>query len=265
MVKITIEQSNILETKINEYLKEKTGFSYLRMAYEKTMWPAIFIAKKHYFGVVHELEPNFTSPSLYLRGVKLVKRNISEFYKIVAEEMIWSALGFNHEDKSIKQEDIDRKQSTFQIINKYICQKNISLDLFVLTAKYDSLYSPISLIEFGKLFNPHLHDKEELKRIREKQKNSETRKGNRMVIAFASMMQRNKKPLEPGRFYYYIVSKEGQNNKNVDTWQKMMLTDEFIPGKHKIDFNHYFYSLQDIVSGLTGYDEKQTIQLIQEL
>ncbi|CAG8818825.1 20184_t:CDS:1, partial [Racocetra fulgida] len=109
MVKITIEQSNILETKINEYLKEKTSFSYLRMAYEKTMWPTIFIAKKHYFGVVHESESNFTSPSLYLKGVKVVKRNVSEFYKIVAEEMIWSALGFNHEDKSIKREDIDRK------------------------------------------------------------------------------------------------------------------------------------------------------------
>ncbi|CAG8783444.1 39629_t:CDS:2, partial [Gigaspora margarita] len=73
-----------------------TNQKYLTIAYEKTMIPATYLQRKMYCGVVHESTVELDKPKLLIKGLKLVKRNVSEFYKTVAEELIWSSLGYEN-------------------------------------------------------------------------------------------------------------------------------------------------------------------------
>ena len=58
------------------------------MEYEKTLIPLLFIQKKQYCGIKHSYKTSFDDLELFMKGVRIVKRNISKFYKIVAEDML---------------------------------------------------------------------------------------------------------------------------------------------------------------------------------
>src|SRR6185295_70425 len=123
--------------------------SYLKIAYEKTLFLFLIFGKKHYVGIKHFYEPDLDNLKLLLKGLKIVKRNVPEFYKIVAKELIYSSLGFN-KDLSIRLEDIDCKELVLQIITDYVNKKEMMLDLFTLTAKYDPTYASVSAKDFAK-------------------------------------------------------------------------------------------------------------------
>ncbi|CAG8812501.1 119_t:CDS:1, partial [Racocetra fulgida] len=77
----------------------------------------------------------FDKQILLMKGLKVVKRNVSKFYKTVAEELIWSSL--NYENKQIPVNEASLKDKILKVILKYTDEDNISLELFKLTAKYD--------------------------------------------------------------------------------------------------------------------------------
>ncbi|CAG8836454.1 4129_t:CDS:1, partial [Cetraspora pellucida] len=108
-IKLTILHSKILESRINEHLKQIMKSTYLKMAYEKTMYPFLIFGKKHYVAITHSDVPNLYNLNLLLKGLKTIKCNVPEFYKLVAKELIYSSLGFN-KDFSIRQEEIDQKE-----------------------------------------------------------------------------------------------------------------------------------------------------------
>ncbi|RIB06729.1 hypothetical protein C2G38_2216349 [Gigaspora rosea] len=67
MTKLTILQSKTLEKEINNYLFQTTNQEYLKMKYEKTMWPVLFLQKKQYHSIIHKKAPNFDMLNLLLQ------------------------------------------------------------------------------------------------------------------------------------------------------------------------------------------------------
>ena len=82
MIKRTIDFSYELEKNINNELINITRNNYMRMAYKKTLAPSYFFQKKQYSGIVHEREPELDDPKLFLKGVKIIKRNNWNSWKI---------------------------------------------------------------------------------------------------------------------------------------------------------------------------------------
>ena len=152
MVEETIKYSKIIEKDINKYLIKITGHPYMRMEYEKTLMPSLFIQKKQYCGIKHSYKASFDDLELFMKGVRIVKRNISKFYKIVAEDMLWSILGFEktEENINISVEESELKDIIIKKIKKYVLNMdhNKDLELFKLTAKYDLMYRRISAKDF---------------------------------------------------------------------------------------------------------------------
>ncbi|CAG8712089.1 17422_t:CDS:2 [Cetraspora pellucida] len=255
-IKLTILHSKILETKINEYLKQIIKSTYLKMAYEKTMYLFLIFGKKHYVVITHSDVPNLDNLNLLLKGLKTIKHNVPEFYKLVAKELIYSSLGFN-KDFSIRQEEIDQKELVIQIITNYVNKKETLLDLFVLTAKFDPTYASVSAVNFVRLLNKDL-SKEEQNEILKQITKSDTKKENKMVNCFIAKL---KHPIEPELFYYYVKFLSCVSNIS----HKMILTDHFAPKKDTIDIVYYFYSLQDIVAHLLGCEEKQALKKIKKI
>ncbi|CAG8810872.1 16177_t:CDS:2, partial [Cetraspora pellucida] len=146
-IKLTILHSKILEKNINEYLKQIMKSIYLKMAYKKTMYSFLIFGKKHYVAITHSDVPDLNNLNLLLKGLKTIKHNVPEFYKLVVKELIYSSLGFN-KNFSIRQEEIDQKELVIQIITNYVNKKETLLDLFVFTAKFDPTYALVSAVDF---------------------------------------------------------------------------------------------------------------------
>ncbi|RIB02540.1 hypothetical protein C2G38_2227553 [Gigaspora rosea] len=118
----------------------------------------------------------------------------------------------------------DTKQIVYDTILKYIYQEH-ELDLFVLNAKYDPTNKSVSIRDF---FNS---------------KHIEKSQENKMIMdLIAKRDEEGKKDLEPGCFYYYIIT---HPDSNINIGRKMQLVSEF-KDTNKIDKLYYFKNLKDI-------------------
>ncbi|CAI2201130.1 17089_t:CDS:2, partial [Funneliformis geosporum] len=50
MIQISMEEIGIFRDEVNTFLREDNGSSYLKMAYEKVLFPVVFTGKKKYYG-----------------------------------------------------------------------------------------------------------------------------------------------------------------------------------------------------------------------
>ncbi|RIB01213.1 hypothetical protein C2G38_2051060 [Gigaspora rosea] len=189
--------------------------------------------------------------NLLLKGLKIVKRNVSAFYKTVAEELVWSSLGYENNQIIITENSL--KERILQIIAKYIDDENLSVDLFKLTAKYD----PTTNQRVKKCDYWNFEKRKEL--------GDETKKGNKMVISYVTKIADDHKiTIEHGHFFYVII----YVNTNRISF-KMRPLDYFIANKKekdlRIDIIHYFKSLQDICASLLRCDEKKAEDIINQI
>ena len=144
-----IEYSYELEKLVNEYMKKVTGLLYMRMAYEKILHLSHFLHKKQYCGCIYEYKPNLENPKLYLKGLKIVKRNTSAFYKMIAEEIIWSLLEFIN--NQISEKNITPKQIVIDIITENIKEvRNLDRETFKLTEKNNPSDDRTTIVDYFK-------------------------------------------------------------------------------------------------------------------
>ncbi len=88
MVKITMEVMDEFCNKVNTYLRIKNDTSYLKMAYEKVLFPVCFIGKKKYFRIRYEEVVNFKSKSLFTKGIDTIKQGQSQLFKFIREKIM---------------------------------------------------------------------------------------------------------------------------------------------------------------------------------
>src|SRR2546430_13359395 len=79
MVNISMGVIERLRDKVNDFLRNDNGSSYLKMAYEEVLFPVVFTGKKKYYSILHTNKPNFNN-KLFIRGVEIVKRGKSSLF-----------------------------------------------------------------------------------------------------------------------------------------------------------------------------------------
>lgn len=82
---------------VNNFLRQDNGTGYLKMAYEEVLYPVVFLARKKYYGIAHEGIVNFSPEEIFIKGLEVKKRGISELLKIVCMELMWETMNiFNY-------------------------------------------------------------------------------------------------------------------------------------------------------------------------
>ncbi len=95
LVRKTFELIEVAKTAVNAHLRLDNGTTFVSMAYEEVLFPAVFVSKKKYFGIPHEDEINFYPKKPFLRGLELVKRGVSDVLKDIGNQIVWEILDIN--------------------------------------------------------------------------------------------------------------------------------------------------------------------------
>lgn len=91
LVEITFKEINPIRDGVNKAFIDDNGTQFLSMAYEEVLAPVAFTAKKKYFGIAHENIPNFKPKDLFIRGLEVKKRGVSELLRKIFMEIMWTA------------------------------------------------------------------------------------------------------------------------------------------------------------------------------
>jgi DNA polymerase elongation subunit (family B) len=93
MVEITFEHIQIINSEVNQMLRDNNGTDFLKMSFEESLFPCAFLAKKKYFGIPHLSKPNFNeNVPLFIRGLELKKRGVSQILIDVCQGILNQAV-----------------------------------------------------------------------------------------------------------------------------------------------------------------------------
>ncbi len=96
MVLITFTAIEDIKNKVNNYLYEDNKTRYLKMSYEEVLFPIAFLSKKKYYGIPHETIANFKPKELFIRGLEVKKRGVSELLRIICMDLMWKSMDLNN-------------------------------------------------------------------------------------------------------------------------------------------------------------------------
>lgn len=102
LVEKTFKIIDIIKNEVNNLLISDNGTPYLKMAYEEVLYPAVFLAKKKYYGIPHEGLVNFNPKDLFIRGLEVTKRGVSDLLKKVCLDIMWESCSL-HNTKTIRE------------------------------------------------------------------------------------------------------------------------------------------------------------------
>jgi len=108
----TFQAIEDIKIKVNEYLYNDNGTKYLKMSYEEVLYPLAFLSKKKYFGIPHETLPNFKPKDLFIRGLEVKKRGVSELLRIICMDLMWKSMDLNN-TKSLRELVEDKIKEIF--------------------------------------------------------------------------------------------------------------------------------------------------------
>ena len=112
LVTITFKAIEDIKVKVNDYLYQNNGTKYLKMAYEEILLPCAFLSKKKYFGIPHENIPNFKPADMFIRGLEVKKRGVSEILKIICLDIMWESLDLKN-TKTLRELIIQKIKEIF--------------------------------------------------------------------------------------------------------------------------------------------------------
>jgi hypothetical protein len=151
MVLITFQAIEDIKNKVNDYLYEDNGTKYLKMSYEEVLYPLAFLSKKKYYGIPHETIPNFKPRDLFIRGLEVKKRGVSELLKIICMDLMWKSMNLEN-TKSLRElvndkikEIFSKKWELHDFIQSGVWKpekKNITLNNFVNRMKIENKLIP---------------------------------------------------------------------------------------------------------------------------
>jgi len=96
LVKKTFKAIDLIKDEVNTVLFKDNGTPYLKMAYEEVLFPVVFLAKKKYYGIPHEGIVNFKPKDLFIRGLEVKKRGVSELLKKVCLNIMWDSVSLDN-------------------------------------------------------------------------------------------------------------------------------------------------------------------------
>jgi hypothetical protein len=96
LVNITFQEIAKINKSVNEMLIADNGTKFLKMAFEESLYPVAFLAKKKYYGIPHISQPNFQPKELFIRGLEVKKRGVSEFLRKVCFNIMWDSVNMTN-------------------------------------------------------------------------------------------------------------------------------------------------------------------------
>jgi DNA polymerase elongation subunit (family B) len=91
MVELTFKRIEELRNGVNAIFLADNGTEFLVMAYEEVLFPAMFTAKKKYFGIEHKEIVNFDIEGwedLFVRGLEVKKRGVSGLLRQIFNDLM---------------------------------------------------------------------------------------------------------------------------------------------------------------------------------
>jgi hypothetical protein len=140
LINITFKAIEDIKNKVNNYLYQDNGTKFLKMAYEEVLYPLAFLSKKKYFGIPHENIPNFHPKDLFIRGLEVKKRGVSELLKIICMDIMW---------KSMSLENTKTLRELVEYKIKEIFNKKWNLQDFIQTGVWKPEKKNITLNNFA--------------------------------------------------------------------------------------------------------------------
>ena len=95
-VRVTMRVMNLTRDLVNGFLRERSGGSYLKMAYEEVLYPVVFTGKKKYFGIPHVSEVNFRPRELFVRGIDVVKQGQPGLAREIGYRIMWACVALDN-------------------------------------------------------------------------------------------------------------------------------------------------------------------------
>lgn len=96
LVNITFKVIQPLNEKVNVVLYNDNGTQFLKMAYEEVLFPVAYLAKKKYYGIPHISKPNYQPKNLFIRGIDVKKRGVSNFLKKCCMSIMWDSVSYSN-------------------------------------------------------------------------------------------------------------------------------------------------------------------------
>ncbi|CAG8754135.1 22180_t:CDS:2, partial [Gigaspora rosea] len=132
-----------LEEEINKYLFQTTNQGYLKMEYEKTLWPVLFLRRKQYCGVVHEKFLSYENNQIIITEESLKKRILKIIAKYIDDETLLEQCCGKY-----KKEGLICNNK----INCYYCEKNEIQYKYWQTSNNLFIYTHVNdIADLGKL------------------------------------------------------------------------------------------------------------------
>jgi DNA polymerase elongation subunit (family B) len=214
MLAITADASPQILSRLNEYIMDNNGFSYLRMENDGMYFPLILLEKKHYVAIKHD-NPPFSlkvcngelsssefakSKSLVLKGLDIKKRGIDDYTKMIILEVLSELLSY-------------RFDSTIEDV---VVRKITELNTRIIDPKYfirDRMYK--------------------------------LTKGSTFVDQFIDRLKKNNAPTIPTlgeRFEYVVVNKPRENYKGCKCYYKISDKMELYDENTIYNFDKEYYN-----------------------
>lgn len=124
MVDMTFKVIAKINTDVNNMLKADNGTQFLKMAFEESIYPVAFLAKKKYYGIPHISIANFHPKNLFIRGLEVKKRGVSDFLKKICMDIMWD---------SVSMSNLNTLMELVLTKIDYIYETNWAFDDFVMT------------------------------------------------------------------------------------------------------------------------------------
>jgi hypothetical protein len=116
---------------VNAWFLKEDGTRHRNMAYEELLYPSVWLAKKKYFGVEHQNAANFDYKDLFVRGLEVKKRGVSQFLVKVCEEIM-------NKSMSVSNTSSLMELVKFTIIQTYKDDKKWTIKDFTVNGNYRS-------------------------------------------------------------------------------------------------------------------------------
>jgi DNA polymerase elongation subunit (family B) len=102
LVETTFKEINAVRDLVNKSFVEDNKTNFLSMAYEEVLYPVAFTAKKKYYGIAHENIVNFKPKSLFIRGLEVKKRGVSDILKKVFNKIMWDTCSVDNDKTTME-------------------------------------------------------------------------------------------------------------------------------------------------------------------
>lgn len=105
-----LDKSPLFEDILNQRIEEYTNSKILGIVREESLYPAIYLSKKKYLGVVHtdSYRTSYTLDTLLIRGIAVRTGNCTGFLKDFSQDLIYECIDSNRNIREIVFEKLNK-------------------------------------------------------------------------------------------------------------------------------------------------------------